>query len=187
MKSTVEQEDPIQIVSQSSAPIERSDAGKIFIKNIEKSIDEQFVRETFSAFGRILGLKVVHDQTGLSKGYAIVHFETEEAANECINKFDGTLLNGQKVHVGKCVSHQKRKLRVGRSENRSKSLKRSKIFEELMDKENSNPDERIDRFVAYLAQVLRRLPEEARQRLQVEMMNIIDRYLPNSQESVNVQ
>jgi len=34
-----------------------------------------------------------------SKGYGFVHFETEEAANNAIQKVNGMLLNGKKVII----------------------------------------------------------------------------------------
>ncbi len=41
-------------------------------------------------------LQVVCDENG-SKGYAFVHFETQDAADRAIEKMNGMLLNDRKV------------------------------------------------------------------------------------------
>lgn len=46
-----------------------------------------------------ISVQVAQDETGASKGYGFVHFETEEAANKSIDKVNGMLLNGKKVHI----------------------------------------------------------------------------------------
>jgi polyadenylate-binding protein len=86
--------------------------GNVFIKNLDKSIDNKALYDTFSAFGNILSCKVVCDENG-SKGYAFVHFETQEAADKAIEKMNGLLLNDRKVFVGRFKSRKEREAELG--------------------------------------------------------------------------
>uniref|UniRef100_A0A673MZ49 Polyadenylate-binding protein n=1 Tax=Sinocyclocheilus rhinocerous TaxID=307959 RepID=A0A673MZ49_9TELE len=104
---------PIRIMwSQRDPGLRKSGVGNIFIKNMDESIDNKALYDTFSAFGNILSCKVVCDENG-SKGYGFVHFETQEAANRAIETMNGMLLNDRKVFVGHFKSRKEREAALG--------------------------------------------------------------------------
>ena len=113
MNFDVINEKPIRIMWWQSDPsLRKSGVGNVFIKNLDKSIDNKALYDTFSAFGNILSCKVVCDENG-SKGYAFVHFETQEAADKAIEKMNGLLLNDRKVFVGRFKSRKEREAELG--------------------------------------------------------------------------
>jgi len=102
MNYTMIKSKPCRIMwSQRDPSLRRSGVGNIFVKNLHVSIDNKQLYDTFSLFGNILSCKVVNDrESGMSKGYGYVHYETAEAANAAIDKLDGMLIDGQEVQVG---------------------------------------------------------------------------------------
>jgi polyadenylate-binding protein len=100
---------PMRIMwSQRDPALRKSGVGNVFIKNLDKNIDNKSLYDTFSAFGNILSCKIMIDENGQSKGFGFVHFETQEAADNAINKVNGMLLADKKVYVGRFISRTQR-------------------------------------------------------------------------------
>ncbi|KAK9228320.1 hypothetical protein WN944_021270 [Citrus x changshan-huyou] len=100
---------PIRIMYSYRDPtIRKSGAGNIFIKNLDKSIDNKALHDTFSTFGNILSCKVATDSLGQSRGYGFVQFDNEESAKSAIDKLNGMLLNDKQVFVGPFLRKQER-------------------------------------------------------------------------------
>jgi polyadenylate-binding protein len=127
---------PIRIMwSQRDPGLRRSGVGNVFIKNLDKTIDNKAMYDTFSAFGNILSCKVAQDASGDSKGYGFVHFETEEAALQAIDKVNGMLLNDKKVFVGRFVPRKEREIELGEKAKRFTNVY-VKNFNEAMTEED---------------------------------------------------
>jgi polyadenylate-binding protein len=96
--------------SQRDPAIRKSGVGNIFIKNLDPSIDHKALYDTFCVFGNILSCKVMTDENNGSKGYAFVHFETQEMADRAIEKINGMILgNGaQPIYVGRFIARRER-------------------------------------------------------------------------------
>eukprot|EP00244_Chara_vulgaris_P004583 TRINITY_DN19052_c0_g2_i4.p1 TRINITY_DN19052_c0_g2~~TRINITY_DN19052_c0_g2_i4.p1 ORF type:complete len:671 (+),score=136.30 TRINITY_DN19052_c0_g2_i4:174-2186(+) len=88
--------------------LRKSGTANIFIKNLDKSIDNKALHDTFSAFGSILSCKVATDTSGQSKGYGFVQFEQDDAAQMAIDRVNGMLMADKQVYVGPFVRRQER-------------------------------------------------------------------------------
>ncbi|KAI3509501.1 hypothetical protein L1887_24830 [Cichorium endivia] len=95
--------------------VRKSGSGNIFIKNLDKAIDQKALHDTFSTFGNILSCKIATDSAGQSKGYGFVQYDTEEAAQKAIEKLNGMLLNDKQVYVGPFLRKQERDMAVDKT------------------------------------------------------------------------
>ena len=94
--------------SQRDPSLRKSGVGNVFVKNLAPTVDNKGLFDTFSVFGNILSCKVATDDSGNSKGYGYVHYETAEAAQDAIQKFNGNFIDDLEVHVGPFVRRQDR-------------------------------------------------------------------------------
>ncbi|RZR75553.1 hypothetical protein BHM03_00061495 [Ensete ventricosum] len=93
----------------------------LFWQNLDKSINNRLLHDTFSVFGNIISCKVAIDASRVSKGYGFVMFEQEEAAQNAIENVNGMILNDKKIFVGPLLSKQER-------ENAGSNTKFNNVF-----------------------------------------------------------
>lgn len=109
---------PVRIMWTNRDPsVRKTGNGNIFIKNLDPTIDNKTLHDTFRGFGNILSCKIAMDGTR-SKGYGFVHYETAEMAENAINQVNGMLINDRPVYVGFHVSKKERESKL--EEMRSK-------------------------------------------------------------------
>ncbi|XP_046858793.1 polyadenylate-binding protein 4-like [Xenia sp. Carnegie-2017] len=123
---------------QRDPSLRRSGVGNIFIKNLDKGIDNKALYDTFSAFGNILSCKIALDENEVSKGFGYVHFETQEAADEAIEKVNGMLLNDKKVFVGKWMSRKERIDQLGDAPRKFTNVYVKNFGEDFSDEDMKN-------------------------------------------------
>jgi polyadenylate-binding protein len=123
---------------QRDPSLRKSGVGNIFIKNLDKSIDNRTLHDTFSTFGNILSCKVVADENGVSRGYGFVHYETAEASDKAISKVNGMLISGKKVYVGHHVSKKERESKAEEMKKNFTNVFVKNLDENLSDAELAN-------------------------------------------------
>jgi len=88
--------------------LRKSGVGNVFVKNLDRNIDNKALYDTFSIFGNMLSCKVASDINGKSRGYGFVHYETEEAAKQSIERVNGMVIGDKQVFVGAFVKRDAR-------------------------------------------------------------------------------
>lgn len=73
---------------------------KLFVGNLAFQVTEAELRELFEQAGEIESVNLITDrETGRSRGFAFVEYTTDEAAQEAIQRFNGTELGGRPLRV----------------------------------------------------------------------------------------
>nr|KAJ0193411.1 hypothetical protein LSAT_V11C800413150 [Lactuca sativa] len=114
--------------------VRKSSSGNIFIKILDKAIDQKALYSTFSTFGNILSCRIATDSSGQSKGYGFVQYDAEESAQKAIEKLKDMLLNDRQVYVGPFLHKQERDLVVDKTKLTNvyvKNLSESTTYDDL--------------------------------------------------------
>ena len=100
----------IQIMRFDSDPsLRNSGVGNVFITNLDKSVDNKCLYQTFRSYGNICSCKVATDENNNKKHYGYIQFDEEESANNAIKNANGMILNSKKMNLQKFIPQAERK------------------------------------------------------------------------------
>lgn len=100
----------------------------VFVKNLDENVTDAELEALFSTHGKITSALVSRDEnTGRSKGFAFINFETHEAAESAVNALNGFELHGRLIFVGRAQKKAEREEELRRQFEAAK-LERSNKF-----------------------------------------------------------
>ncbi|XP_060178544.1 28 kDa ribonucleoprotein, chloroplastic-like [Lycium barbarum] len=81
-------------------PLYPETAHKLFVGNLAWSVTSDSLIQAFQQFGTVVGARVLYDgETGRSRGYGFVSFETREEMENALNNLNGVELDGRALRV----------------------------------------------------------------------------------------
>ena len=83
-----------------------SGVGNVVVKNLDRYIDNKALYDMFSLVGNVLPSEVACNSSGESRGYGVVHYETEEVAKQAIECVNGMQIGEQTVEVNAFAKRQ---------------------------------------------------------------------------------
>ena len=73
---------------------------KLYVGGLSWNTDNDGLRQAFERFGDVEDVRVVTDrETGRSRGFGFVTFNSSQAAQAAISEMDGTELDGRNIKV----------------------------------------------------------------------------------------
>lgn len=80
----------------------------IFVKNLDKSVTEDQLREMFVKFGEIQSCVIMKDEKDGSKGFGFINFTDHEAAIAAVDEMNNKEVEGKKLYVGRAQKKNER-------------------------------------------------------------------------------
>ena len=73
---------------------------KLYIGNLNNQTEEKGLRDLFATAGDLVSVKIIVDRdSGRSRGFGFVEYETNQMGNSAISKFNGYELDGFQLKV----------------------------------------------------------------------------------------
>lgn len=80
-----------------------SESRKLYVGSLDGSVTSQELKDHFHSVGNVISadVRTTEEEEGeiLSKGYGFIEFNTVEDAERAVERLNGSLLKGQRIHV----------------------------------------------------------------------------------------
>lgn len=87
---------------------------KLYVGNLPFSITEADLQDLFSQAGTVQSARIITDRdTGRSRGFGFVEFESKTEGEEAINRFNGYQMGGRPLTVNEAKPQEPRGQRGG--------------------------------------------------------------------------
>jgi len=88
---------------------------RLYVGNLSSEVTEQDLNHNFSSVGNVVSVTIIRDRySNQSKGFGFVEMETEDAARQAIEQFNGGELSGKKITVNEARAKTERDGGFGR-------------------------------------------------------------------------
>ncbi|KAL2493205.1 Polyadenylate-binding protein 6 [Abeliophyllum distichum] len=72
---------------------------KLYVDNLDVSVDDRLLEETFSSHGKVSSANVIRGNDGVSRGYGFVSFTSSDDAVNAMHSINGTSIHGKRMYV----------------------------------------------------------------------------------------
>lgn len=82
---------------------------KLYIGNLSFAVKDEDLSDAFASYGNIVSVRVVMDRdSGRSKGFGFVEFESDSAADKAIDEMNGKEISGRAINVSEARPQEPR-------------------------------------------------------------------------------
>lgn len=72
---------------------------RVFVGNLSYGVDEKRLKEYFGEVGTVVSVRIPTDESGKSRGFAFVEFDSEAEGGFAVEVFDGRRFAGREISV----------------------------------------------------------------------------------------
>lgn len=79
--------------------IQKYQGSNLYVKNLDDTVDDDYLRKHFSTYGTIISAKVMRDDKGISRGFGFVCFTSPDEAMKAVAESHGYMIFGKPIYV----------------------------------------------------------------------------------------